>query len=157
MATYVDDLCLILRDPESLLNQLQSHPYNFKLKGSGPMSFHLGCGFERDKFGILSMNPIKYIEKMVQAYQMLYKCKPNTKYESPLEHNDHPELDTTEFLDEKEILQYQSLIGSLQWAITIGRWDIQTAVMTLSSFRAQPRKGHLERVKRIYGYIYKLC
>ena len=35
---------------------------------------------------------------MVQAYQMLYKCKPNTKFESPLEHNAHPELDATEFL-----------------------------------------------------------
>ena len=30
---------------------------------------------------------------------------------------------------------------------------IQTAVMSLSSFRAQPRKGHIERAKRIYGYI----
>jgi hypothetical protein len=27
--------------------------------------------------------------------------------------------------------------------------------MSMSSFRAQPRKGHLERVKRIYGYLYK--
>ena len=32
-------------------------------------------------------------------------------------------------------------------------WDIQSAVMTLSSFRAQPRKGHLERIKRIYGFL----
>ena len=28
--------------------------------------------------------------------------------------------------------------------------------MTLSSFRAAPRKGHLERMKRIYGYLSKL-
>ena len=41
----------------------------------------------------------------------------------------------------------------MQWLIAIGRWDIQTAVMSLSSFRAQPRKGHIKRVKRIYGYI----
>ena len=30
-----------------------------------------------------------------------------------------------------------------------------TAVMTLSSFRVSPRKGHLQRVKRIYGYLAK--
>ncbi len=28
--------------------------------------------------------------------------------------------------------------------------------MTLSRFRAAPRTGHMERVKRIYGYLYRL-
>jgi hypothetical protein len=28
--------------------------------------------------------------------------------------------------------------------------------MTLSSFRANPRQGHLDRLKRIYGYLYKM-
>ena len=27
--------------------------------------------------------------------------------------------------------------------------------MTLSSFRTEPRKGHLDRMKRIYGYLSK--
>jgi len=30
------------------------------------------------------------------------------------------------------------------------------AVMTMSSFMAQPHFGHLERVKRICGYLYKM-
>jgi len=51
---------------------------------------------------------------------------------------------------------YQSLVGALQWSISIGQFDIATAVMTMSSFRAQPRIGHLERVKRICDYLYKL-
>ena len=44
----------------------------------------------------------------------------------------------------------------MQWAISIGRFDISTAVMTLSSFRAMPRKGHMERAKRVYGYLSKM-
>jgi len=52
---------------------------------------------------------------------------------------------------------YQSLIGALQWVIQIGRFDIQTAVMTLSRYRAMPRQGHLDRVKRIHGYLFKMC
>ena len=52
--------------------------------------------------------------------------------------------------------KYQSLIGALHWVVTIGRFDIQIAVMSLSSFRAAPRRGHLERVKRIYGYLAKM-
>ena len=154
VATYVDDLCLVMKEPEKFLKILQSEPYNFKLNGSGPVSFYLGCGFERDKeTGILAMTPQKYIEKMNLTYQHLYGEQPNKTPQSPLEENDHPELDTSEFLDEEGIQQYQSLIGSMQWLIAIGRWDIQTAVMSLSSFRAQPRKGHIKRVKRIYGYI----
>jgi hypothetical protein len=48
------------------------------------------------------------------------------------------------------------MIGALQWAVTIGRFDINTAVMTLSGFRVVPRRGHLERVRRIYGYLSKM-
>jgi len=43
----------------------------------------------------------------------------------------------------------------MQWAITIGRLDITTAVMSLSQFRASPRVGHLERAKRVVGYLVK--
>ena len=51
--------------------------------------------------------------------------------------------------------KYQSLIGTLQWCITLGRFDIATAVMSMSSFWVAPRQGHLERVKRICGYLSK--
>ena len=73
-----------------------------------------------------------------------------------MENNDHPELDTSEELDEAGIKKYQSLIGSFQWAVSLARIDIANAVMTISSFRAAPRKGHFERVKRIYGYLCKI-
>ena len=38
-------------------------------------------------------------------------------------------------------------------------WDkqlVSTAVMTLSRFRAVPQRGHLERAKRVYGYLSKM-
>ena len=73
----------------------------------------------------------------------------------PLEHGDHPEIDDSKELDIDGIKKDQSLIGSLQWVNQIGRFDITTAVMTLASFRANPRQGHLDRAKRIYGYLYK--
>ena len=69
--------------------------------------------------------------------------RPSTNVYSPLEHGDHPELDTSELLDQTGIQQYQSLIGSLQWAISLGRLDIATAVLSMSSFCAAPCCGHL--------------
>jgi len=68
---------------------------------------------------------------------------------------DHPELDASELLNNASIQIYQSLIGSLQWAIQIGRFDIATAVMMLSRFRACPHQGHLDHVKHVIGYLSK--
>ena len=83
---------------------------------------------------------------MVEEYVRLFGEKPTSKVRSPLEKNDHPELDTSELLDEDGIQKYQSLIGMLQWAISLGRFDVATAVMTMSSFRVAPREGHLSRL-----------
>ena len=44
----------------------------------------------------------------------------------------------------------------MKWIVSIGRFDVQTAVMTLSSFRVTPRRGHLKRLNRIYGYLSKM-
>ena len=154
IATYVDDVCIVAKDPGEITRQFEEK-YKFKLKGTGPISYHLGCDFFRDSDGTLCLSPRKYIEKMKESYQRMFGHSPKA-FSSPLENNDHPELDTTEELDEAGIKKYQSLIGSLQWEVSLARIDITTAVMTMSSFRAAPRKGHLERVKRIYGYLCKM-
>jgi hypothetical protein len=79
--------------------------------------------------------------------------KPNTSVTSPLEKGDHPELDTSELFTTEQIAQYQFMIGALQCIVTIGCFDIITAVMIMSGFRMAPRVGHLNRLKRIYGYL----
>ena len=82
----------------------------------------------------------------------MFKEKPR-KSRPPLEGGDHPELDTSELCDEHQTKQFQTLIGQLQWLISLGCFDIAVHVMSLSRFRAQPRKGHLDRAKRIVGYL----
>lgn len=72
-----------------------------------------------------------------------------------MEKGDHPEMDTTELLDAEVTRQYQSLIGASQWMVTLARLDLATAVMTLSRFRTQPRVGHMQRLKRLFGYVRK--
>ena len=147
IATYADDLALILLDPEQFIKQLQSKPFNFRLKGSGPISFHLVCGFNRDPVpgstdlvaddsndskkgnvsktlskiqskiglrGTLCQDPKKDIEKMKYDYVRWFGKMPNPKIKSPLEKGDHPELESTEFLEQIDIQKYQSMIGSLQ-------------------------------------------
>ena len=49
IATYIDDLAVIMKDPQSLINQLIVAPY--QLKESGPLNFRLGCEFSCDSTG----------------------------------------------------------------------------------------------------------
>ena len=154
IAVYVDDLLIASKDPQAIIDMLEKD-YNFKLKGTGPISFHLGCDFFRDDDGNLCYAPKKYIEKILDNYKRIFGANPRTTL-SPLAKGDHPELDTSPLLDDEKTRTHQSLIGALQWVIQIGRFDITTAVMTMSRFRAAPREGHMERVKRIHGYLSKM-
>lgn len=155
VGVYVDDLAMAMEDPQAFTDLL-ADKHKFKLKGTGEIKFHLGCDFFRDEDGTLCMAPHKYIDKILSNYECLFGCKPKGTSWSPLNKGDHPEIDTSDFLDADGIRLYQSLVGSLQWAISLGRFDIATAVMSMSSFRALPRKGHLERLKRIYGYLSRM-
>ena len=83
----------------------------------------------------------------------MFKEKSRTS-RPPLEGGDHPELDTSELCDDHQTKQFQTLIGQLQWLISLGHVDIAVHGMSLSRFRAQPRKGHLDRAKRIVGYLF---
>ena len=154
IAVYVDDLALSMKNPKAFCDVLMSK-YKYKLKGTGPIAFHLGCDFFRDDDGCLCFAPRKYVDKMCEGYERMFGEKPNRKHGSPLEKGDHPELDGTEFLEPDGIKKYQSMIGALQWAVSIGRADVTTAVMTMSGYRVAPRQGHLERAKRIYGFLLR--
>jgi hypothetical protein len=153
VAVYVDDLAFAVRDPQRFLKILEEK-HKFHLKGMGEISYHLGADFVRDSDGVLCMKPRKYIEKrLVLSYEKMFGEKPGGKAMSPLESNSHPELDDSELLDEEGIQRYQSVMGSLQWCVSLGRFDIACAVMTLSAFRSAPRRGHLAQAQRICKYL----
>ena len=155
IGTYVNDLAIASKDPKSIVDTL-TDKYRFKLKGTGPISYHLGCDFARDEDGVLGIQPQKYIERMIETYVRMFGEKPKEVCTSPLEKGDHPELDTSDLLDADGIQKYQSMVGAMQWAISIGHFDITTAVMSLSNFRVTLRIGHLDQCKRIYGYLHKM-
>jgi len=95
-----------------------------------------------------------YVKRMLENYEKMFgEPVPKREIHAPLDPNDHPELDSTEFCSMGRMKMYWSMIGELQWAVTLGRIDIMCAVVTMASFRPQPREGHLERLKRIYQYL----
>ena len=118
VARYVDNMAIVSRKPQTIKTELIDKHW-LKLKDSGPIKHHLGCDFFRDSLGVLCMSPRKYIEKATENYQRMFGAKPKAKFSSPLEPGDHPELDTSPELDANRIKQYQSLIGILQWLVSL--------------------------------------
>ena len=136
IAVYVDDLAIAAKDPQAFCNELK----------------HLGCTYKKDHDGTLAADPRRYVNKILESYERMFKEKPR-KSRPPLEGGDHPELHTPELCDEHQTNQFQTMVGQLQWLISPGHFDIAVHVMSLSRFRAQSRKGHLDRAKRIVGYL----
>jgi hypothetical protein len=60
VAACVDDLAVVAKDPKAIADAL-INKCNFKLKGTGPVSFHLGCGFFCDEHGCLCVAPRKQV------------------------------------------------------------------------------------------------
>ena len=142
IAVYVDDLAIAAKDQQAFYNELKKRS----------LEYHLGCTYKEDPDRTLAADPRRYVNKILESYERMFKEKPR-KSRPPLEGGDHPELDTPQLCDEHQTNQFQTLIGQLQWLISPGYFDIAVHVMSLSRFRAQPRKGHLDRAKRIVGYL----
>ena len=68
ISVYVDDLLVISKKPKTIIDILKNK-YKFKLKGTGPIDFYLGCNFFRDDEGNLCYQPHQYIEKMMDNYK----------------------------------------------------------------------------------------
>ncbi len=112
LGVYVDDVTICSKAPKSIIDAL-TETYKFNLKGTGPISFLLGCDFFHDKDDNLCYAPRKYIKKMLETYKCLFGQYP-CKAASPLVGNDPPELDSSELLNMEWSKVYRSLIGSLQ-------------------------------------------
>ena len=44
---YVDDSCIVVQDPKQIINTLKSK-YKLKVKGDGPLTYHLGADYFQD-------------------------------------------------------------------------------------------------------------
>ena len=119
IAIYIDDLLIAFEYlyPQKIIHDLKEN-FNIKIKGDGPLEYHLGCDYKLDKDGTLVAQPTKYINKILDPYKKMFPNEDFISSRSPLEKNDHPELDNSELCNEEQITKYMSVIGQLQWAVT---------------------------------------
>ena len=100
------------------------------------MTYNLGDDYFEDPDGTFVSQPKKYIDKIGVAdiYRRRFNDDPPKGYKTPLDKNDHPELDTSEILKGDMAPKYLTMVGQLQWLDTLGRFDIHAQVATMSRF-----------------------
>ena len=147
IAVYVDDIMVFSRRADQIMAQIQE---KYKMKGVGKHEIYLGgnIGYH-DPTGVLYMSAEKYNDGIIYKLEDLFESTLHCA-NSPMDASYHPELDESAFLGEEEHSHYRMLIGSAQWAITLGRFDIAYATNTLARYSALPRKGHLEALLRVF-------
>ena len=133
IAIYIDDLLIPCEKQQRIIQDLKEK-FKFKIKGDGPLEYNLGCDYKPDKDGTLAAQPTKYINKILESYKKMFPNKYFLNVKSPLEKNDHPELDNTELCNEEQITKYMCMIGQLLRSITLARYDILAHVMPMSRF-----------------------
>ena len=74
---------------------------------------------------------------------------------SPLNHEDHPELNDTPLCGPDDMAKFQSLLGACQWMVSLCHMDLAHAVMLLSQFCHCPHTGHIHHLQGIFSYIHK--
>ena len=154
IAVYVDDLWIAAESPSAII-QIFKSKYHLKVKGDGKLTYHLGADYFEDPDGTFVSQPKKYIDKLADTYKRHFNEDPPKGYKTPPDKNDHPEQDTSEILEGDMAAKYLTMVGQLQWLVTLGRFDIHAQVTTMSRFRAAPRQGHMDRLKRIYSYAIR--
>ena len=109
IAIYVEDLLIASEAPQQIIHDLKDK-FMLKIKGDGPLEYHLGCDYKLDKDGALVAQPTIY-----HSYKKMFPNENFINAKSPLEKNDHPELDKSKLCNEEQITKCMSMsmIGQL--------------------------------------------
>ena len=156
IARYVDDVIVFSRDPMAIMEKLKE---SYILKRVGKPQYYLGGDVVTldeawEKEGITTaFSAETYIKNCLPRLAMACGKEEFRKAPTPFIEDYHPELDETPLVGPKDITLFKSLLGSANWIITLGRFDIAYAVNTLSRYSMAPREGHLKAMMRILGYL----
>ncbi|XP_039142881.1 uncharacterized mitochondrial protein AtMg00810-like [Dioscorea cayenensis subsp. rotundata] len=142
---YVDDLILTGDLTEEIQCTKENLSVRFQMKELGELKHFLGLEVEKTKEGMFLCQQ-KYAKDLLETYGML-ECKPLS---TPMEPN--IKLRAGEGKNLEDPRMYRQLVGSLIY-LTLTRPDLAYAVGVASRYMQNPKKPHLEAVRRILRYL----
>ena len=124
---YSDDLMVMARDPMKILERLMQPRGPYKMKGVGTPEYYLGGDvkivYKNDRISEMLLNAKTYVTQLTKKIEDLMEWTLR-HYTHPGDPKYHPEIDETEFLVGDEVSKYRTMVGSLNWLVALGRYDI---------------------------------
>ena len=154
LALYVDDMGMLASDLHFMKKLKKLIGEVFKIKDLGPIKQLLGVAIDYDqKTGRLELSQSCYIQQSLERYG----CDDGRTHPTPLSSGvkltkaDSPT--TPSAIAEMKDYPYQSLIGTLMYAMLGTRPDIAFAVGALSKYSSNPGKVHWNEAVHVLRYL----
>jgi len=124
------------KEPEAIVELIKKE---CSVKGEGPPLYYLSDDYKMHK-GRSAIGCKKYITEAIRRIEATTK-PPIKRQSTPLPTRDHPELDTSKFLDNDGHRYYQMLIGMLNWTGLLVLDDSTLHTLQLHSLDSPPVQG----------------
>ena len=143
LLVWVDDLIVGANSDTLLCKTKQMFKERFKMKDMGKLSYFLGIDFEQGN-GFVKVNQKRYIEKMLEKFEMS-DCKARgTPCEQKLEWSESEPVDPH---------MYREIVGSLIYLMMGTRPDICWVFTRLSQNLSNPLQCHWIALKHVLRYL----
>lgn len=153
ITTWVDDIKIIAPDMYIVNRVKEELTAAFEMVDLGPISFYLGMTIARDrKLRQLQLLQKAYIKRVAIKFGMSDAKPTNT----PMDESFDP-IPNAKQATEKEIKDYQGIVGSVMFAMIGTRPDIANAVSIVSRFAQNPGQDHIKAARRIVAYLNTTC
>ena len=155
LASFVDDVLVWSKDPMAVMDALKDV---YTMKGVGIPEYYLGGDVEQldehwnKEYISLAFSGQTYIKNVIPRFESMFH-QSFKAVKTPMAEDFHPEIDDSPLCSPLDSARFRSIIGSANWLITLGRFDINYATMSLGRFNMAPRENHLKAAKRILAYV----
>ena len=145
---FVDDIVLFSKNKEAIREAKRWLSEAFRMVDLGSLKLFLGMQIDRNRGErTMFVKQERYVTKVLERCNMeaCHGCK------TPMDTK--PTLTKPNKSEISGVLEYQSLVGSLMYAMLGTRPDLAYAVSTLSKFNSEPAEEHHAAAKRTLRYL----
>src|SRR5271154_6302317 len=149
LAMWVDDLLIFGKDMDSVNDLKAQLSEEYEMKDMGELEYFLGIQVHRDRERkIIHISQPGYNRTILERFGMQDSKPASTPLSTGARLTKATVTDT--LIDQKE---YQSMIGSIMYAMLATRPDLAQSIQQTSQFSQTPTTTHEKAVKQAFRYI----
>lgn len=150
LEVHVDDINVMGKTIQAILDFKTQISRTFPMTDEGECSWYLGMHVEQRR-GEVRIHQKQYIDQIVTKYGFSHAAPVKT----PLDKNIKLANQTNYTAHPKFRTEYQSKVGSLNFASNQTRPDIAFATGYVARYASNPNQTHMDAVDRIFRYLKK--